>query len=145
MIWLLYVALGTFSLTAYNLVTKIIGGKVEPLIATSIATVSSAVILITITLIHYYREGLSVSDSNVIGGNLGLAVLMGVCFTGINLGYIFAFAKGGPVGAVGPIISGGSIALVVISSIFLFGEGITLNKILGALFLGTGILFIMKG
>jgi uncharacterized membrane protein len=144
MAWMWYVALAVIGLSAYNITGKLAGGKIEPLLSTSIACLTAGLVLSLMTFVYYWKNGLSLSTEVTTDG-VKSAAFIGLAMIIINIGYIFAFSKGGPIGAVGPIISGASIGVVIMISAVFFGEGMSINKILGALSLGIGIMFLIKG
>lgn len=144
MVWIWYVVLAIVGLTAFNIAGKLSGGKMEPMLSSSIACLSAGVFLSIVTLMYYWKNNLSFTNEFSTAGSYP-SLLVGLTIVMVNTGYIFAFTKGGPIGAVGPIVSGASIGLVVIISALFFGEGMSMNKVLGATFLGAGIMFIIKG
>ena len=144
MSWMWFVFLAIMGLSSYNIAGKIAGGKIEPLLSTTIATLTAAIVLSIMTLAYYWKKDLSFSQQLTSDG-VNTSILIGLTIIIINIGYIFAFAKGGPVGIVGPVINGGSIIILIIASALFFGEGMSVNKVLGAISLGVGIMFLIKG
>ncbi len=142
--WMWYIVSGAVGLTAYNVATKISGSNSEPFLSITIATVASAIILTLVTGIHYYKKDIALIGELSTNGVI-TSLVIGVCFTVVNLSYLLAFDKGAPVGVVGPIISVASMAFIVTISILFFGEEMTVNKAIGALSIFIGVIFLMKG
>jgi uncharacterized membrane protein len=141
--WIGYVFLVFLGLTTYSVAGKISGGKVEPFLSTTIALFVSLALMAIATAFYYWKNSLSLSiDMGSTG--IKLSALMGICVMMINVGYIFAYSKGGPIGVVSPIATSASIGAIVLISAAFFGEGLSAYKVVGTLLIGAGIFFIMK-
>ncbi|MBL8611216.1 MAG: hypothetical protein JNL38_27985 [Myxococcales bacterium] len=68
---------------------------------------------------------------------VGYAVVSGLCITGASILLFAALRKGGPVAATGTIVLGGGVALSAIAAPFLFGETLTVRRVIGV---GLGVL-----
>lgn len=73
---------------------------------------------------------------------VGYAVVSGLCITGASILLFAALRKGGPVAATGTIVLGGGVALSAIAAPFLFGETLTIRRVVGV-GLGVVAMFVL--
>ena len=146
----LILILTAFLYAGYNLFIKVSGDHVPVTANTTImATIALQIAaLATSTSFAIYL----VAGGTVISGlskpTFFWAILAGICIGGAEICYLYLFGHTGtgsaklPTNVIIPFIVGATIVIVVIASVFIFREPLSLTQLLGAAFAILGLILI---
>lgn len=137
--WLWFIGLVTVSMGFYGGFNRMVANTLPPLQVWFVFT-GVMFICATCCVLLWERQPI---QQNIV--DYWPAVIIGLAVTGINLGYVLAFANGAPVSLAPAIANVASMVILVLVGFWIFGEKLSLTQLAG---LGLGvasIALIVKG